>query len=213
MRPRLRLRVRWRGISPPAPSSGRSCAGPPRRRQTRSRRWEARGDTPNRNLRPPPRHRAHGPNMKEVKSGELTVEPCVCCGVTYYTVGPTRYPFCERCLSGRCWRCASRVRELILGRHILMGRQPGPRMPCGWGCGAKLTNGQMRKHFTDCPRRPTVLQTMRKLPAKPNRGGRPPGPRMLCGWHCRTKLTATKMRQHFAHCPRRPKASAGGVFL
>ena len=25
-------------------------------------------------------------------------------------------------------------------------------MPCGWGCGAKLTNGQMRSHFTNCPR-------------------------------------------------------------
>jgi hypothetical protein len=33
---------------------------------------------------------------------------------------------------------------------------------------------------------------MRKLPAKPNRGGRPPGPRMLCGWHCGAKFTATK---------------------
>jgi hypothetical protein len=84
---------------------------------------------------------------------------------------------------------------------------PGPRMPCGWGCGAKLTNGQMRRHFTDCPRRPTVQETMRHLPRKPNRGGRPPGPRMLCGWHCGTKLTATKMRRHFGQCPRRPKVS------
>jgi hypothetical protein len=153
------------------------------------------------------------PTMKEVKSGVLTVEPCVCCGVTYYTVGKTRYPFCDQCFSGRCRRCANRVRELIFGRYIRIGRSPGPRMPCGWGCGAKLTNGEMRRHFTDCPRRPTVLGTMRKLPRKPNRGGRPPGVRMPCGWHCGTKLTATNMRPHFARCPRRPKASAGGVFL
>ena len=68
-------------------------------------------------------------------------------------------------------------------------------MPCGWGCGAKLTNGQMRRHFTDCPQRPTVLETMREVPAKPDRGGRPPGPRMLCGWHCGAKLTATILRE------------------
>jgi hypothetical protein len=62
-------------------------------------------------------------------------------------------------------------------------------MPCGWGCGAKLTNGEMRRQFTDC-KQPTVLKTMRNLLRKPNRGGRPPGPRMPCGWHCGAKLTA-----------------------
>jgi len=111
------------------------------------------------------------------------------------------------------WTVCERVRELILGRHIRIGRQPGPHMPCGWGCGAKLTNGQMQRHFTNCPRRPTVQETIRHLPRKPNRGGRPRGPRMPCGWHCGAKLTASEMRRHFAHCSRRPKASAGGVYL
>jgi hypothetical protein len=34
------------------------------------------------------------------------------------------------------------------------GRPPGPTMPCGWGCGAKLTATEMRPHFTECPKRP-----------------------------------------------------------
>jgi hypothetical protein len=33
------------------------------------------------------------------------------------------------------------------------GRPPGGRMLCGWRCGARLTAGQMRPHFTICPQR------------------------------------------------------------
>ena len=36
------------------------------------------------------------------------------------------------------------------------GRPRGVEMPCGWGCGARLTAVEMRKHFTDCPRRPRI---------------------------------------------------------
>jgi hypothetical protein len=35
----------------------------------------------------------------------------------------------------------------------LIGRPRGPRMKCGWGCGAKLTGRNMRAHFTICPKR------------------------------------------------------------
>ena len=126
-------------------------------------------------------------------------------------------PFCTWCMSGSCRRCRSwvrvRISEVYPKAINLIGRSRGPLMPCGWGCGAKLTNGQMRRHFTICPRRPTIQKTIRRLPRKPNRGGRPQGPRMPCGWRCRAKLTATTMRRHFAQCPRRPNASAGGVYL
>ena len=35
-----------------------------------------------------------------------------------------------------------------------VGRPPGPRMLCGWRCGAQLACSEMRKHFTACSRRP-----------------------------------------------------------
>lgn len=31
-------------------------------------------------------------------------------------------------------------------------------MPCGWQCGANLTAVEMRKHFTDCPKRPVSVR-------------------------------------------------------
>jgi len=34
------------------------------------------------------------------------------------------------------------------------GRPPGPRMRCGWDCGAQLTGRQVRAHFTICAKRP-----------------------------------------------------------
>ncbi len=37
------------------------------------------------------------------------------------------------------------------------GRPPGVKMPCGWGCGRKLTAREMREHFTTCPKRPAAL--------------------------------------------------------
>lgn len=46
--------------------------------------------------------------------------------------------------------CGSHERD---HRHA-GGRPSGPRMPCGWRCGAKLTASEMRRHFTDCPKRP-----------------------------------------------------------
>jgi hypothetical protein len=37
---------------------------------------------------------------------------------------------------------------------VKRGRPRGPRMKCGWGCGAQLTGRYMRAHFTTCPKRP-----------------------------------------------------------
>jgi hypothetical protein len=34
------------------------------------------------------------------------------------------------------------------------GHPQGPRMKCGWGCGAQLTGRNMRAHFTICAKRP-----------------------------------------------------------
>jgi hypothetical protein len=36
----------------------------------------------------------------------------------------------------------------------LIGRPRGPRMKCGWGCGAQLTGRNMRAHFTIRAKRP-----------------------------------------------------------
>jgi excisionase family DNA binding protein len=36
-------------------------------------------------------------------------------------------------------------------------------MPCGWKCGAKLTNSEMRAHFVTCPKRPNEHIEERKL--------------------------------------------------
>ncbi len=33
------------------------------------------------------------------------------------------------------------------------GRPKGLEMPCGWGCGAKLSVGVVREHFKTCPNR------------------------------------------------------------
>jgi hypothetical protein len=141
---------------------------------------------------------------------------CQCCGADRQ-FQHRALPFCSRCVCGKCPKCRSWVRVSIAKMDPkainLIGRSPGPRMLCGWGCGAKLTTSQMRRHFTDCPRRPRVVGRVSQVPPKPNQGGRPPGPLMLCGWHCGVRLTATKMRSHFAQCRRRPKVSVGGVFL
>ena len=142
---------------------------------------------------------------------------CVCCGVPYY--GLARYPFCDRCFSGRCRVCAARVRETILrpynepynhpGRpRGAIGRPRGPLMPCGWGCSGEFTEHQMRAHFTTCPKRPVTSdgvavqnKVLTKLKAK---RGHPPGRRMPCGWGCGAHLTASEMRRHFTECRNRP---------
>ena len=40
---------------------------------------------------------------------------------------------------------------------VKRGRPSGRRMPCGWRCGTQLTASDMRKHFTECPKRPRTL--------------------------------------------------------
>ena len=144
----------------------------------------------------------------------VTLRVCLCCGADCQLIAPA-LPFCARCSRGRC-RCRSWVRASISRLDPtainLNGRSPGPRMPCGWECGAKLTNNQMRKHFTECAQRPKVGERM-PLGPKSNRRGRPLGPRMPCGWRCGARLTATQMRRHFVQCRKRPKISVGGIFL
>ena len=147
---------------------------------------------------------------------------CVCCGVSYSEVDG--YPFCDRCFSDRCERCASDAQETILtprkasetitGRSQGLlrnrnGRPRGPRMPCGWRCGGEFTEHEMRAHFTICPKRPAppeggapLVKVLKNSKAK---RGRPPGLRMQCGWRCCAKLTASRMRKHFTACSNRPK--------
>ena len=89
----------------------------------------------------------------------------MCCDVPYD--GFARYPFCDRCFSGRCRRCASRVRESILSPFHLIGRPRGPQMACGWGCGACLTEHQMRTHLRSARKGPRA----RTMCAEPRRIG------------------------------------------
>ena len=118
-------------------------------------------------------------------------------------------PFCQRCMSGRCRKCWSwvRVRKSESDPTFnLIGRPRGPQMPCGWGCGAKLGEHQMRAHFTKCPKRPLAISHV--VRASRGKRGRSPGVRMLCGWRCRARLTASQMLTHFTNCPRRPEREA-----
>src|SRR5437879_2754985 len=85
---------------------------------------------------------------------------CLCCGEDVHPAdqveGPP-LPFCSQCVSGNCCRCRRWVRFEKFRRDStfnLIGRPRGPRMTCGWGCGAELTGSQMRSHFTACPNRP-----------------------------------------------------------
>src|SRR5271156_3466349 len=109
---------------------------------------------------------------------------CLCCGedVDLEQDYPPVLPFCSHCVSERCRKCRTWVRVRKFERDPtfnLIGRPRGPRMKCGWGCGAKLTGRNMRAHFTICPKRPAgspngdCRTTSSKV--KP---GRPPGPRM-----------------------------------
>jgi hypothetical protein len=152
-----------------------------------------------------------------VVSKSITLRVCPCCGADRHLPEHPALPFCSRCLWGRCPKCKSWVRVTIWRLDPkainLIGRSPGPRMPCGWNCGAKLTTSQMRRHFTECALRPTTREPVRQMPPPPNLGGRPVGPRMACGWRCGANLTATEMRKHFTQCRRRPRVSLGGVFL
>jgi len=63
---------------------------------------------------------------------------------------------------------------------------PGPRMKCGWGCGAQLTI---------CAKRPAGSEDVdhRRRNSRVKRD-RLLGPRMLCGWCCSSRLTASQMR-------------------
>src|ERR1051326_8522191 len=136
---------------------------------------------------------------------------CTCCGAHRHSIQHTDFPYCGRCFQGKCRKCARGIRVMIWRQHPelvnLIGRSPGPRMACGWQCGASVTASEMRSHFTDCPSRPTAYATNSPSPTKNDRGGRPAGARMPCGWMCGAHLTATEMRAHFARCRRRPKIS------
>src|SRR5690242_19303470 len=51
----------------------------------------------------------------------------------------------------------ARVQEWTRDRtYSLIGRPTGPRMPCGWGSLALLTEHQMRAHFSRCASRPLI---------------------------------------------------------
>jgi hypothetical protein len=97
----------------------------------------------------------------------MTRARCGCCSAEYEfsAYAPTR--LCHRCRSGWCWQCYSggKVLDPNMKRG---GRPPGPRMPCGWGCGAELTARLMRGHFTECSNRPGEFG--HKVPADPKRG-------------------------------------------
>ena len=160
------------------------------------------------------RRRFTWPSTSEGLGGDNDrLRACVCCLADYIPAARTEKPhrsYCARRLSGKCRKCTSRIRfeRLQLDPTAnLLGRPRGPRMPCGWNCGARLTAGELRKHFAGCPLRPIVQHASRQLLRKPNLRGRPPGARMPCGWQCGASFTATEMRTHFVDCALRPKSS------
>src|SRR5271163_1066742 len=88
---------------------------------------------------------------------------CLCCreDVDFEQDYPPVLPFCSHCVSERCRECRTwvRVRKFEQDPTFnLIGRPRGPRMKCGWGCGAQLTGRDMRAHFTICPKRPAVSE-------------------------------------------------------
>jgi hypothetical protein len=114
----------------------------------------------------------------------------------------------------------------------MRGHPPGPRMRCGWGCGAQFTGrnmralhimreaaGSLRRHgptmaeLASQGRTPTgAAHAMRRTPRCPAHGEPSAGafqrqPRMPCGWGCGAQLTGRNMRAHFTICPKRPAAS------
>jgi hypothetical protein len=68
----------------------------------------------------------------------------------------------------------------------------GPRVPCGWGCGAELTGCNVRTHFTICAKRPAGSEHVDRRAGNPNakRGRRGRG--CLSGWDCGIRLTASR---------------------
>ena len=60
-------------------------------------------------------------------------------------------------------RKSDRYTESVANTNANRGGRPaGPRMPCGWGCGATLASTDMRTHFTECPKRPTRSHWMKQ---------------------------------------------------
>jgi hypothetical protein len=83
--------------------------------------------------------------------------------------------------------------------QVKRGRPQGPRMRCGWGCGAQLIGRNTRAHLTICAKRSAIAdQVDRRGRSQRAKRGRPPGRRMLCGWRCGTRLTASRRRAHFS---------------
>jgi hypothetical protein len=89
----------------------------------------------------------------------------------------------RECLAGAANAVRPARRSATHGEPDAGALRRGPRMRCGWGCGAVLTGSSKGKR------------------------GHPPGRRMLCGWRFGTVLTASQMRAHFTTCPKRPAAS------
>jgi hypothetical protein len=61
----------------------------------------------------------------------------------------------------------------------------GPRMRCGWGCGAQLTGHQMRAHFTICAKRLAASDHMDRRGRNSSSSGseRAPSSERLCLRH------------------------------
>ena len=94
-------------------------------------------------------------------------------GPASYTIS-SMHPRCGRAGGARDALGARTYRA----RADLGGRPLGPRMPCGWRCGARVACAEMRKHFTACPRRPKRRQWMKwACPAAGAAGQSSPRPR------------------------------------
>jgi hypothetical protein len=102
---------------------------------------------------------------------------------------------------------------------IKRGRPPGPRMKCGWGCGAQLTGRNMRAHFTICSKRLAASDgANRRGRSSKVKRGRPQGLRMKCGSGCGYQLTTSRSGRVSRHAGaaevdylRKPLAGGGMI--
>ena len=108
-------------------------------------------------------------------AGVAHMPVCWCCGedVDFAQRYRPVLPFCSHCVSERCRKCRSSVRVRKFQQDPtfnLIGCPRGPRVRCGWGCGAQLTASRMRLHFTVCPKRPRARKPRGRPSSKGVRG-------------------------------------------
>src|ERR1700693_5554650 len=80
-----------------------------------------------------------------------------------------------------CWSRVRVTKSQQDPTSNLVGRPRGPRMRCGWGCGAQLTGRNMRAHLTICAKRPAASDHVEPGGNAKAKRGRPQGGEYCAG--------------------------------